>query len=324
MLFLFASHLALAHIQDDATPPRAYILGGGLELPPLLRKMSEVVSKIDKSPGWKNLPDGKIAFRSAKQICFIFLPSLREIQNWQNIVFFRKKIERDGFWAKFQFGELPDHLKEKVRATLPELDFKVNSAISIGPQIITSITGLGRKVNVPANLIQPELKGLGPAALAKALTDMDPVNEKQQRPRVTESPWLPFYQIWNLNVGFDGRRSELVQEMVTLFNVEMGKRTDSEMKILMDLLKDNSQVSDYLKSVGKSAVISNNVESENKSEMAISTSLLAFRNILGFHENDDWQNFSQQAMVSSISIGFSVNLVKMVNKRRQLVSVGLY
>ena len=161
MLFLFASHLALAHIQDDAIPPRAYILGGGSELPPLLRKMSEVVSKIDKSPGWKNLPDGKIAFRSAKQICFIFLPSLREIQNWQNIVFFRKKIERDGFWAKFQFGELHDHLKEKLRATLPELEFKVNSAISIGPQIITSITGLGRKVNVPANLIQPDLKGLG-------------------------------------------------------------------------------------------------------------------------------------------------------------------
>jgi hypothetical protein len=320
MLTLVAFQLMLAQLQQEGPLTRAYILGGGSEPPPNRQKMSEIVRKNGRGAVWKDLPDGKLIYLSPKQVSFVFQPSLREIRSWQNLKFFRRKIEHGGFWAKFRFDELPDQMKEQLRSTLPNLDFKPDSMVVVGPKIVANISGAGRKLNIPSDLVRPQAQS-GPSA-PKISDDMTPVEEKQNKPSQAENQWLPFYQFWNLNVGFDGQRTEVVQEMLTLLNAEMSKRTDVEKKALFDLLKDNRQFKDYQSRVGKFASRPSDAESESQAARSIYSSLNVFRGALGLDDNKDWDNFTQQASVSSISLGFSVSVVTMVKGRRQLVGVG--
>ena len=301
---------------------RAYLFGDGTESPPNQAQITEQIKKAGTSLGWKTLPDGKLLYNSPKQMTFVFMPSLREIRTWRTLAYFRKKIEKDGFWAKFSFEELPDFLKSRVESSYRELDFKPNTAFILQLSIVTKITGNGRKVDLPFDL-RPT-KSPEEVSERRRFMNEAPVVENKSYLTTKDIPesWRPFYQIWNLNVAFESNRSEVVHEALGLLNTEMALRTALEHQTLFAILKGNKQFENLKKCIHTSIDMKAQPGSEDNTQRSIATTLTAFRYILGFNESQDWDNFTQNATIDSLSFGFTVNFVREVKSKKQLAGVG--
>ncbi len=320
-MFALFTTLSLAN-QQVPVPVRMVVFGGPTE-PAINRQvLSQAVKKSGTKVGWNEAEDGTLIFVTQKQISYVFLPSLREIATLRAIRFFREKLEKGGLNQIFAFSELPQSTKATVLKALSSFDVTDQSSFTFNVQLIPNISSSnGRSVGVPLNLSR--LRNPSESQIIISTETMAPIKQKEgAQSEDGPRPVSPSYQIWPFGTQMDSNRTEMINEAMSEFKKETSRLNNIEVAKTLEVIKDEEQVKGMKSLVGQGLNFSTQRPTSVDSLWAsqVSTSLRLRRDSIGLQDNQDWDNFTQHAQIDSLSAGFSLVCVQLVNGQRRVLS----
>lgn len=319
-ILALCTSLSLASQQITA-PARMIVFGGPTEPAINQQVLSQTVKSSGSKIGWNETEDGTLIFATPKQMSYVFLPSLRELTSLKVIRFFREKLEKGGPYQIFAFAELPQATKTQLIRAFPTFDITDQSSFTFNVNLIPQISSSGRSIGLPVNF-SPMTNGGRPRLLATE--SITPIKPKEGAPsEASPRPSPPTYQIWPFGTTIDTNRTEMINEAMTEFKNEISRRNKVEVTKILEVIKDEQQVKALQALVGQGfKLVTQRPQGEAGIwEYQMSNSLRGRRSFIGLQDENDWTNFTQHAQIDSLSAGFSLMAVQLVNGQRRVMSL---
>lgn len=304
-------------VQTQRPPTQsALIFAGGREAAPKASLVSRFV-KRGTAPGWLLIDNETFVYTSPKHVTYIFLPSLHEIFEYRALQFFRQRLEKDGLNVRVTFGELPTFMQTQLSTTLSRFDFQPDSMLNLATDAVAKVSSMGRKLNFHQLLMGKS----GERSSPHRDEDMKPIAEKKDAPeRPTDRVLIPEYQVFSVGLTAENNRADLVQDALTEFSKEIARRSDEEKRSLVNLFKDHEPYLSMSTKIGQGF----NTNADRQSDPAgysLSYGFKLMMNQLGFDEPKDREEFIQQAKIESLTLGFRIEFVTIMNGSRVVSSV---
>ena len=305
--------------QQITAPARMIVFGGPYEPPINQQVLSQAVKKPGIKIGWNESEDGTLIYATPKQMSYVFFPSLRELTTLKMIRFFREKLEKGGPNQVFAFSELPEPTKAQLLKAFPNLDISDQSSFTFNLNLIPQISGSGRSIGIPLNFNHVGKAG---EHFKLPIETMTPIKPKDGAPsEMAPRPIPPTYQIWPVGTLNDTNRTEMMNEALTEFKNEVARRNKTEVAKILEVIKDEQQVKAIQALVGQGfKLVTQRTNVEDIWAYQLSLSLRGRRNFMGLQDDQDWNNFIQHAQIDSLSAGFSLFCVQLVNGQRRNMS----
>ncbi|MBS1703929.1 MAG: hypothetical protein JST12_19855 [Armatimonadetes bacterium] len=287
--------LLVGQTQVNAMP--ALVFTSGHDSPPKAALVSQYV-KPGNHIGWKVADDGSFVYVSPRRMAYIFRSSVGKINNLHALKAFSQKLSGSEPSMKLTFGELPEDIQARLTKSLAQFDFEPDSELQLSATASTNVSAMGRSF-----AMQSVLHGAERSIRMK----LTPIQEKAGAPQPGDLPSVATYQIYSLGLIFESDTSNLVKDAITEFDQEIGRQTIEIEKTLFDRFGSIQPIPDLKARIGQGVDLKADRDHVDPVTGAFAINLKLQRNRLGFSDDKDWDEFSQQAKIDSVGIGFNLS-----------------